>query len=575
MTPQYSERAQHIAAGARLHHPEERLGFIRAAAGGDPDVEAQALDLLRRADSSDTVSEPLYTPSAALTPGSLLMGRYMIIRELNRGGFGVVYLAHDQQLHGKPVVIKLQLQTLGDDPWFERKFKEEIRALALIDHPGVVGALDSGKTPEGRPFLVMQYVQGRSLRAAMTPEGMPLDRTAHIIRQIGQALSAAHDKGIWHRDLKPENIMLQPLPGGEEHVRLIDFGIATIADLQATQRRSSTRVAGSFSYMAPEQVEGQPSAATDLYACGVIAYEMVTGRKPFVPEDVFQLAALQRAGVRIKPSDLRPGLSSTSQKIILQALSYNPKDRPTSAREFGEQLAQALLAGPSGSSSGTHPGPSGKRQSWIAGVAVAVVIAALGGGVWLLRPGAPASKANEVASSGVLKTSPAERDNLAVELEFWNSIKSENRPELYREYLSKYPHGQFAQIAQIRLDEAARPKTPAPADKPKTTEPAPAAIKLAPPRPTLNPDEYNGPLRGALHWSGKLSPGATLIIQAGRASNGSLSGDVPRVPIDVETPPGSALAESPSEQNNWDRLVLRNDSGKNMDSIAIRWKIGK
>ena len=587
------ERARQIAAAASQHDPTVREDFIRHAAGGDWEVETRALALLRDAAPSDTQSLSAPNSSGMLAPGTLLKARYLIIREISRGGFGVVYIAHDQQLHGKPVVVKVQLETLGDDPWFERKFNEEIRALALIDHPGVVGALDSGRTVEGRPFLVMQYVQGRSLRTVITPEGMPLDRIANIVRQIGQALAAAHDKGVWHRDLKPENIMLQNPAGGEEYVRLIDFGIATITDLQVSQRRVATRVAGSLGYMAPEQVDGQPTAATDLYSFGVIAYEMVTGRKPFVPEDAVQLASLQRAGVRVKPADLRPGLPSRAQKLILQALSYNPKDRPASAREFGEQLAQALLAPPGSSTSGNHAVPPSGRHALI-GALAAILAAGLGMGAWLLWPRSHPQPA-PVATAAVPAPPPAlapaienkpapviiSRNDPAFELEFWNAIKNENRPELFREYLTKYPHGQFATVARIRLDELTRRRPDAVAASKSTKPPLSAALppppisKLPPPRPALNGDEYNGPLRGQLRWSGQFSPGATLIIQGGRANDGALATDLPRVAVTVDAPPGISVVNAPSEENNWDQLVLRNDSGKPQNTLIIKWNIRK
>src|SRR5438270_6928037 len=146
------------------------------------------------------------TMAPAIGVGSLLKERYLIVRELGRGGFGKVFLAHDRQLHNRPAVIKIQLDHPVEDPWFERKFGEELRALALIDHPGVVGVLDSGRTEDGKLFLVMQYIEGSTLRAILTPEGLPLDRVASLVHQIGQALGAAHDKKVWHRDLKPENI---------------------------------------------------------------------------------------------------------------------------------------------------------------------------------------------------------------------------------------------------------------------------------------------------------------------------------------------------------------------------------
>src|SRR5215216_5002339 len=135
--------------------------------------------------------------------GMLLAGRYLLERELGRGGIGVVYLARDQHLLNKPVVVKILLDlTLGPeaDEWVKRKFRQEVEALARIDHPGVVGVLQAGEMHDGRPYLVMQYIEGKNLRSVMKPEGMNLAHVAHLIRQIGQALTSAHDRGIFHRD---------------------------------------------------------------------------------------------------------------------------------------------------------------------------------------------------------------------------------------------------------------------------------------------------------------------------------------------------------------------------------------
>jgi serine/threonine-protein kinase len=411
--------------------------------------------------------------SVPVGAGSVLKDRYRIVRELGHGGFGTVFLAHDRQLHDRPVVIKIKLDHAVEDPWFERKFSEEIRALTLIDHPGVVGVLDNGRTVDGKPFLVMQYIDGTTLRAVLTPEGLPLDRVASLVRQIGQALGAAHDRKIWHRDLKPENIMLQMLPGGDERVRLIDFGIATVADLEKTETR--TRVAGSLAYMAPEQISGQPSAATDIYAFGVIAYEMATGRKPFVAENAAQLPVLQRAGVRLKPSALRPGISSAAEKLILRSLSYSPNDRPANARVFGDELSQALLAAGSLGTPQLANVERGRRSVWAAAVLLAAVLAL--GGVWIYRGRtAPAKTETAAQPSATLVSTPdviqkpdSGATETAVELAFWNSVSASSDPRQYREYLNRYPQGQFAALAKLRLE----PQAAKPAVVPPTRESGP------------------------------------------------------------------------------------------------------
>jgi len=521
-----------------------------------------------------------------LHPGTLLKDRYLIVRELSSGGFGKVFLAHDQQLHDRPVVVKIQLDRAIDDPWFERKFKEEAHALALIDHPGVVGVLDSAQTPDGRPFLVMQYVEGQPLRSLITPDGLPLDRAANIIRQIGHALGAAHDKKIWHRDLKPENIMLQVLPGGEEHIRLIDFGLATISDLGT--RQTHTRVAGSVAYMAPEQFSGQPSASTDIYAFGVIAYEMITGRKPFVAEGAVQHAYLQQSGVRVKPSALRPGISNQAESLILHALSYNPNERPLKANAFGDALSQALL-----NSQSTLVMEMAAIQTrrvrlfWLAG-ALAVVLAA--GGAWIARGRifpSPTVSVRQVnpppAPIPAAAKSNLDATDEQVELAFWNSIGASSDPRLYRDYLAKYPNGKFASVAKLKLEDqpskagdAHRPPQSTAAAQPSKAASAvqPAKPSLPPVRPALKPEDYGGPLRGELNWAGSLLPGATLTIQGGKAMSGDLTGDLPRVPSTVGAlTNGVSVVEQPSAANQWDRVVVGNTSSAPVGSVQIRWRV--
>jgi len=275
--------------------------------------------------------------------GSILERRYLVKRKLGHGGFGAVYLASDEKMMSRPVVIKALLDEKISSEWSVRKFKQEMEALARLDHPSIVGIFDSGQLDDGKPFLVMQYVDGASLRVLIKPDGMDLSQVANITRQIGRALSAAHDRGILHRDLKPENIMVQ-LIHGEDQVKIIDFGIAKIKDSVVSLSTIGDQMAGTVRYMSPEQLKAEPlSPVSDIYCFAVIVYEMLTGRRPLDPDSAFQLLEMQRAGVNIKPRELRPDLSPVAEAILLKALSFNPKDRYETAREFGDNLATALL----------------------------------------------------------------------------------------------------------------------------------------------------------------------------------------------------------------------------------------
>src|SRR6185312_5556213 len=295
-----------------------------------------------RGDSLSTIREP---ENSIL--GSLIDGRYLIKQKLGHGGFGVVYLALDKKMVSRPVVVKVILEQGSGDEYSVKKFQQEIEALARVDHPSIVGIFDAGEMPDGKPYLVMQYVEGISLRAAIKPEGMDFNRAANIIRQVGRALSAAHRKEIFHRDLKPENVMLRSTSDGDEQVKVIDFGVAKVRNSATSLSTGKERAVGTIAYMSPEQLSVcKLTAASDVYSFGVMAYEMLTGRRPTNPESMFQLLEMQRAGVRVKPMDLRPGLPLAAQESILKALSFEPEARHQKAREFGDELSWALVEDP-------------------------------------------------------------------------------------------------------------------------------------------------------------------------------------------------------------------------------------
>jgi serine/threonine protein kinase len=275
--------------------------------------------------------------------GSSVVGRYLIEKKLGQGGMGAVYLCRDRRIMDKHVVVKVLLGEFVGDEWVLRKFLQEIEALSRLDHTGIVGISDSGKLAGGEPFIVMEYVDGVTLHDAITLGGMDLKRAGNLIRQIGSALSAAHDEGIYHRDLKPENIMLKFRNGRAEQVRIIDFGIAKVHDSLVADNTIAGRF-GTYIYMSPEQfrVEGI-TAASDIYSMGAIAYQMVTGCQPFDPKAFSNLGDMYSAGVKVPPRQLRRELPERAQKLILKALSQRPQDRFQNAAEFGEALAQSLI----------------------------------------------------------------------------------------------------------------------------------------------------------------------------------------------------------------------------------------
>jgi serine/threonine protein kinase len=354
-----------------LPMPEsERSAFIASACDHDPVLIREVTSLLKADDSLDGFLESsvfelglkLFSRNSANNSADNLIGttienRFLVERALGQGGMGKVYLARDVKLHNKAVVIKVLLDASVKDPYVVKKFRQEVEALARIAHPNVVIVLGANELPDGTLYIVMQYVNGETLRSQILGEGMDLERAGLILKQVGAALEYVHQQKIFHRDLKPDNIMLQSL-NGVEHVMVVDFGIAKVKNSVVASSTSDKVSVGTVLYMSPEQLRGGPqiTAASDTYSMGVMAYEMVTGRRPFNPSSAAQLLEMQREGVRVKPSDLRPSLSSTAQAIILRSLSFEPAARYQSAAEFGDSLARALL------DEEETPGSSGNKQ---------------------------------------------------------------------------------------------------------------------------------------------------------------------------------------------------------------------
>lgn len=338
MTPERWEQVSELFGAALDCEPERREAFLAQACTGDAEIEAEVVSLLKEHDqAAGFLDAPADIGAAAalrgvledepssLEPdpyqGMMLSNRYCIEARLARGGQAVIYRARDLTLMSKIVVLKVLPGVAGQKIWLRKSFQQEKEALSRIDHPGVVGVLDTGRMPDGSPFLVMQYVQGITLRQGLAHGPLDPARAASIVRQIGSALDAIHAANIAHRDLKPENILLQRLSDGSEHVRLIDFGIAQVERSAAVGETTGGPVAGSVRYMAPEQFQGRASRASDIYALGLIICEMLAG----APE------------IRAVPA---PGRVRAS---IRRALAFRPQDRPRSAGEFCDRVANALV----------------------------------------------------------------------------------------------------------------------------------------------------------------------------------------------------------------------------------------
>src|SRR5262245_14059846 len=255
---------------------------------------------------------------------------------------GEVFRADDLVL-GQPVALKfLPDQLVGDADRLAR-FRKEVATARRVSHPNCCRVYDLADHA-GPPFLSMEYIDEENLDALLRRVGrLPEEKAVEVARQLCQALAAVHEQGLLHRDLKPANVMLD----GRGKVRLTDFGLAAAAEeLSATELRSGTP-----QYMAPEQLAGKEvTARSDLFALGLVLYELFTGRKAFPAASRDELARLHESGPPSKPSSHVSGLNPAVEQAILRCLAKDPKDRPRSAAEVlaalpGDALAAAVAAG--------------------------------------------------------------------------------------------------------------------------------------------------------------------------------------------------------------------------------------
>lgn len=264
-----------------------------------------------------------------------IVDRYKIERELGAGGMAHVFLAQDVR-HGREVAIKVMRPELSATLGPER-FLREIRLLARLQHPHILGLVDSGETG-GVLYYVMPYLAGGSLRARLDREReLPIADALQILREVAEALAHAHMEGIVHRDVKPENVLFSA-----GHVQVADFGIARIvgeADRAAALTATGV-VIGSPQYMAPEQATGDPKMdhRADLYAFGALAYEMLAGAPPFVASSARELTAMHLNQEAVPLAKRRPSVSAALEELVMRCLRKRPADRWQSARELIAKL---------------------------------------------------------------------------------------------------------------------------------------------------------------------------------------------------------------------------------------------
>jgi len=260
------------------------------------------------------------------------LGRYHILEQLGEGGMAIVYLAHDEKLDRK-VAIKVIKSDKNSDKVYLGRFNREAKTLAILNHPNIVHINDYGEK-DGFIFLVMEYIQGETLRKKMG-KAMHYTAAAKLLAPIAHALAYAHHNNIIHRDLKPSNILISQ----DGKPMLADFGIAKILEYEETLELTSTGMGiGTPAYMAPEQWNGETTVFTDQYALGVILFEIITGQKLHSGKTPAELYKNVTQDQIRRPKSINASLPQFVEDVILRALSKHPNDRFHSMGEFASIL---------------------------------------------------------------------------------------------------------------------------------------------------------------------------------------------------------------------------------------------
>jgi eukaryotic-like serine/threonine-protein kinase len=341
------------------------------------------------------------TASADPIIGRLIDGRYQVRSRIARGGMATVYVATDLRLERR-VAIKIMHGHLADDNTFKTRFVQEARSAARLAHPNVVNVFDQGQDAE-TAYLVMEYLPGITLRdllkdyKKLTPE-----QTVDIMDAVLSGLAAAHHAGIVHRDLKPENVML----ADDGRIKLGDFGLARAASANTATGQA---LLGTIAYLSPELVtRGVADARSDLYAVGIMMYEMLTGEQPYVGEAPMQIAYQHANDSVPAPSSKNPAVPAELDELVLWATSRDPEARPHDAREMLDRLREVepAIRAPGAM---VHPTQATMVISNSAGpmAGATAETAILGGGVPILT--APAPEASDVGEDTAALTASAER----------------------------------------------------------------------------------------------------------------------------------------------------------------------
>ncbi len=347
---------------------------------------------------SSSQTRTIVSPSAAQGEAALIAGRYRVLATLGRGGMGDVFRVRDIKLQ-EEMALKVLRPEIARDPDVIERFRNELKLARKITHKNVCRVFDFHEE-EGTPFITMEFVAGEDLKSLVRRRGkLPEEEAVRIASEIAEGLSEAHDLGVVHRDLKPQNIMIEP----NGRAKVMDFGIAR--SLQAPGLTQTGQMIGTPDYLSSEQAAGEPAdRRADIYALGVILYEMTTGRLPFKGDTALSVITKHREALPRDPRQVNPGLSEGLSRLILRCMEKEPARRFQSSAELLEDL-RALAKGQTPKPTATRA--RGRARLVFSGAAVLALAAVA---IWLWRG----------RGAGPSSTKGAERPSLAV-LDFVNN----------------------------------------------------------------------------------------------------------------------------------------------------------
>jgi len=272
--------------------------------------------------------------------GTLLAGRYVIEEAIGEGGMATVYRAH-HKINDRVVGVKIMSPMLATDPVVRERFRREARSAQKLAHPNIIEIFDQGDTDDGTAFIVMELLQGESLAPVIARGPLDIDRAIHVMIQIARGVARAHDLEVIHRDIKPENIFLVRRDDGSDLVKVLDFGIAK--SRQDSRLTNQGELFGTPQYMSPERIMGKDSGeASDIYALGVVFFEMLTGELPFNAPDVatFFVKHMEEPPPPVRSLNVR--VPEKLDDLVQRMLAKNPSDRPVDAHRVHQDLLEII-----------------------------------------------------------------------------------------------------------------------------------------------------------------------------------------------------------------------------------------